>query len=126
MIMKTETDMQKLDEEMVTISALTEKLIKENATNPMSQDEYSERYDGYAERFRKAERAYEKLKNEKVSLLFQEDALGCEISTVSNIPELPIDFQEHHWNGLIDHATVYEDETIEFTFKSGAVISREI
>lgn len=35
MIMKTETDMQKLDEEMVTISALTEKLIKENATNPI-------------------------------------------------------------------------------------------
>lgn len=40
--------------------------------------------------------------------------------------ELPVDFNEKLFHRLVDHATVYPDDSVVFTFRNGAEISMGI
>ncbi len=115
-----------LTEEMDTVSALTERLIDENASTAMSQDEYSRRYDGFSERYDKAEKRCEALKRRKVTLQFEVDMVECFMTEIRLMPELPTGFSESHWNALVDHVTVYADDRMVFTFKNGSEITENI
>jgi site-specific DNA recombinase len=112
-----------LTEEMDTVSALTKRLIAENASTAMSQDEYNRKYDGLAERFDTAEKRCDALKRRKVTLAFEVDMIECFMTEIRLMPELPTGFNESHWNALVDHVTVYADDRLVFTFKNGSEIT---
>jgi len=114
-----------LTEEMDTVSVLTQKLIAENASTAMSQDEYNRKYDGFAERYDKAEKRRDALKRRKVTLAFEVDMIECFMTEIRLMPELPTGFNESHWNALIDHVTVYADDRMVFTFKNGSEITEQ-
>jgi len=118
-----DAEIAKLESEMDEIGVLTESLIGRNASVAISQDEYNRQYDAYTERFNKAKSKCDKLKGRKVSRAFEADVLECFITEIKTLPELPIVFSESLWYGIIDHVTVYEDERLVFTFKSGAEIA---
>ena len=42
---------------------------------------------------------------------------------LTELEEIPIDFDEALWNTLIDHVTVYADERIVFSFMDGTEIT---
>lgn len=45
---------------------------------------------------------------------------------ISELDDLPIEFDENLWNSVIDMVTVYEDERLVFKFKNGAEIEEQL
>lgn len=45
---------------------------------------------------------------------------------LSEVEELPVDFNEKLFHRLADHAMVYPDGRVVFTFRNGAEVSTEI
>ena len=41
---------------------------------------------------------------------------------LTELQNIPAEFNESLWNTLVDHVTVYSDERVVFTFKDGAEI----
>ena len=68
----------------------------------------------------KMTRLYDKTTDgtEKVQAL-----VGTLADEIAKMNELPIVFTDSLWNILIDHATVYPDYTIKFSFNNGAEIT---
>ncbi len=121
-----ETKCKDLLDEMEIVSELVKRLINENAATPMNQDEYIERHDGYTNRFNKAKAEYEKLQKEMEERKIKADAISGFMFEISELDELPIEFDEKLWNAVVDTVTVYEDERLVFKFKNGAEIEERL
>ena len=119
---ESNTRCNKLMDEMEIVSEFVKKLINENATSPMNQDEYISRYDGYTVRFNKAKAEYEKHQKTMEQRHLKADIIKGFICDISELDNLPIEFNERLWNSVIDSLTVYEDERIVFRFKNGIEI----
>ena len=75
-------------------------------------------------------RQYEEKKAEYESLLERKKAMEATSMVFSGIlfrltelEEIPIDFDEALWNTLVDYVTVYADERIVFSFMDGTEIA---
>ena len=101
-------------------------LINENAASPMNQDEYISRYDGYTVRFNKAKAEYKKLRKTMEQRQLKADIISGFMFEVSELDDLPIEFDEKLWNSVIDIVTVYEDERLVFKFKNRAEIEEQL
>ena len=121
-----DTEIGRLSEEMDTVAMLITRLINENASIAMSQEEYNRQYDAYAARFEKAQVTYEKLQAEKQTATAEADAIAQTMKEISSVQDLPIEFEEHLWFALVDRVTVYHDERIVFRFKTGQEITEQL
>ena len=124
--MAIDRECEKLTEEMDTVSMLIQKLIAENATKAMNQDEYNRKYDALAQRYNAAQERYDKLQGRKVTIGFEVDVLECFMFEISALPDLPVEFSDHLWNAMIDHVTVYHDDRVTFSFKNGREIIKTL
>ena len=113
-------------DETSLLSEMIKKLIEQNASTAMDQEEYARRYNDYAARFEKATEDYEKLQKQKLRRLHQSDILETFAFEIFCLPDLRIEFSDRLWLNLIDRATVYGDERIVFKFKNGAEIEVEL
>ncbi len=113
-----EVKSKELLEEMNVVSELVKKLIDENSDTPMNQDDYIKKYDSYTNRFNKAKEQYTKLQKTIEQRQLKADIIKNFISEISELDELPIEFNERLWNSIVDTVTVYEDERIVFRFKN--------
>ena len=123
---ESNTRCNELMDEMEIVSELVKKLINENAASPMNQDEYISRYDGYTVRFNKAKDEYEKLRKAMEQRQLKADIISGFMFEISELDDLPIEFDEKLWNSVIDMVTVYEDERLVFKFKNGAEIEEQL
>ena len=105
---------------------MIKKLIEQNASTAMDQEEYARRYNDYAARFEKATEDYEKLQKQKLRRLHHSDILETFAFEIFYLPDLPIEFSDRLWLNLIDRATVYGDERIVFRFKNGVEIEEKL
>ena len=64
-----------LADEMEVVEALTKKLIAENATTAMPQDEYNRKYVALVQRYHAAEERIAQLQGQKVRKRFQVDVM---------------------------------------------------
>ena len=108
------------------LTEMIKKLIEQNASTAMDQEEYARRYNDYAARFEKATKDYEKLQKQKLRRLHQSDILETFAFEIFCLPDLRIEFSDRLWLNLIAHATVYGDERIVFKFKNDAEIEVEL
>lgn len=116
-------ELAELSDELDTVTMLTEKLIAENATTAMNQDEYNEKYDGYSERYSKAQSRIDYLNGRKITLAFEVDMIECFATEIRLLPDLPVEFNDRLWNRLIEKVTVYADDTLVFKFKNGSEVT---
>ena len=105
---------------------MIKKLIEQNASTAINQEEYARKYNDYAARFEKATEDYEKFQKQKLRRLHQSDILETFAFEIFCLPDLRIEFSDRLWLNLIDHATVYGDERIVFRFKNGAEIEEKL
>lgn len=116
-----------LNDEIDIVSGLTKKLIAENATTAISQDEYNRRYDALVERYHAAQDRLDELQKLKITQSFQDDVLECfmfEIKAIDN--SLPLEFTDRFWNNQIDRVMVYHDGRMVFRFKNGAEVTETL
>ena len=119
-----DTECSALADEMEVVEALTKKLIAENATTAMPQDEYNRKYDALVQRYHAAEERTEQLQGQKVRKRFQADVMDCFITELMTLDaSLPVQYSDRLWLNLIDRVTIYEDGSLVFRFKNGAEIT---
>ena len=66
-----------LNDEIEIVSGLTKKLIAENATTAIPQDEYNRKYDALVERYHAAQDRLDELQKLRITRSFQADVLEC-------------------------------------------------
>ena len=122
-----DTECAALADEMEIVEALTKKLIAENGTTAMPQDEYNRKYDALADRFHAAEEKAEALRQQKVTRSFQADVMECFMTELMTLDaSLPVRYSDRLWLNLIDWVTVYEDGKLLFRFKNGTEITETL
>lgn len=116
-----------METELEIVSELTRKLIVENATTVMQQDEYNRRYDALAQRYHDAEDRAQQLQNQKVTRRFQADVIENFMNEIRAFDDsLPVQYSDRLWLNLIDRVTVYEDGRLVFRFKNGTEITETL
>ena len=116
-----------LNDEIEIVSGLTKKLIAENATTAIPQDEYNRKYDALVERYRAAQDRLDELQKLRITRSFQADVLECfmfEIKAIDTM--LPLEFTDRFWNNQIDRVMVYHDGRMVFRFKNGAEVTETL
>ncbi len=122
----TERKSKELLDEMEVVSKLVKRLINENAATPINQDAYVEKYDGYTARFNKTKLEYEKLQRTMEQRRIKADAISGFMFEISELDNLPFEFDENLWHSVIDTVTVFEDERLVFKFKNGMEIDETL
>ena len=119
-----DTECSALADEIEIVEALTKKLIAENATTAIPQEEYNRKYDALAQRYHTAEEKAEQLQRQKVTKRFQADVMECFMTELMTIDaSLPVHYSDRLWLNLVDRVTVYEDGNLVFHFKNGMEIT---
>lgn len=116
-----------LNDEIEIVSGLTKKLIAENATTAIPQDEYNRKYDALVERYHAAQDRLDELQKLRITRSFQADVLECFMFEIKAIDtSLPLEYTDRFWLNLIDRVTVYEDSRLVFRFKNGAKVEETL
>lgn len=124
----TELDAQRtaLAEEMEIVSELIRQCIEENTIKIQNQAEYLDRYERHTRRYEKMKQRYESIEAELQRRKEQNDRISAFAATLAEQKEIPIEFDDNLWLAAVDHVTVYADETVTFTFKSGIEITEQM
>lgn len=115
-----------LMEDMGIVATLTEKLIDDNAKQPMDQEEYDRKYAKLEKRYTDDSNKLQELENLKSDRLHDAASMEMFIAQIETSPEFPVEYSDVYWNAMIDHATVYADDRIVFTFRNGQTVEEEI
>lgn len=124
---KIDAECAAMETELEIVSELTRKLIAENATTVMQQEEYNRRYDALAQRYRDAEDRAQQLQSQKVTRRFQADVIESFMNEIRAFDDsLPVQYSDRLWLNLIDRVMVYEDGRLVFRFKNGTEITETL
>ena len=116
-------EMDEVRNEMEVTTGLIQKLIDENATRKMDQNDYRKRYDGYVSRYAALESRMDSLEQERKEREFKYDIFSGFLFELGEIHELPLAFDDRLFYQLVDYATVYSDGRVVFTFRNGTEIT---
>lgn len=117
-----DAELEELRREVEVVTELSKKAIYENARVPVSQDEWSERNNGYLGRHRKATaRAaeLEMLKRERQNKLL---TLETFIKGIESRPLILEEFDDKLWAVAVENVKVTQDGRLVFSFKDGTEI----
>ena len=122
-----DTECTLLNDEIEVVSELTRRLIAENATTAIPQDEYNRKYDALVERFHTAQDRFDELQKLRITRSFQADVLECFMFEIKSIDtSLPLEYTDRFWLNLIDRVTVYKDKRLVFRFKNGTEVEETL
>lgn len=110
-------ELASVEQEMTLVSELANRSIKKPVTS--TNGEGSSEYDELAQRFEALHKRHDELKAEITERNRRRGMLKAYFKELSNQEELITEFDEYLFSFMIDHATVYPDKHIEFTFKDG-------
>ena len=117
-----DAELDELLREIEVVTELTQRCVQENARNAQSQEEYTERYNGYVARYDAAKAKLDALQKEKAQRLAQADCIGGFMFELSEYTESVTEFDEGLWLAVIEKATAYHDGRLVFTFQNGTEI----
>lgn len=113
-----DAEIESLLEEIDVVTELTKRCIAENSQAAQNQEEYAARYNGFVERYEKAESRVEELRSIKAERQAQADAIGAFMFEAQELDTLS-EFDEKLWLTVIDTVTVHADGRMTFKFKGG-------
>ena len=132
-VMEALTDCSRIDgeaeeasNEMEVVAGMIQRLVDENATRKLDQEDYRRKYAGYADRYAALESRMDGLKKERERREIQHDLFSGFLSGLEEVRELPVDFSEKLFHRMVDYATVHSDGRVVFTFRNGAEVSTKI
>ncbi|MFT9056034.1 MAG: recombinase family protein [Ethanoligenens sp.] len=112
--------------EMDVLSGLVQKLVDANATTIIDQTDYRSRYDNYIERYDKAKKRLDILREQRQIQELKGDILSGFLFELGELYELPMVFKEATWDAIVDHVTVHTDGRVVFTFKNGTAVTETL
>ncbi|MCF0137547.1 MAG: recombinase family protein [Oscillospiraceae bacterium] len=121
-----ESRMDFLADEMAVAEELIRRCIEDNAAKAQDQAEYYEKYDKYTRRFDALKEEYDTLEKECRERREKFDVIGAFIDALETAADIPIEFDEDTFAAVVEKLTVYADERVEFTFKGGVTVTRQL
>lgn len=119
-------EIENLNDELVVIAELLNKLIKENSKSSMTQDDYNKKFAELTNRYERTQKKHnESIKardNKKVQAL----NLKSFISNLKRVDDKLSEWNEAIWMLLVKNAIVHRDKSINFKLNNGNVISSQI
>ena len=117
------SEQQTLQNELNVVVELIEQCIAENSRVAQNQDEYEKRYTALAERFDGIKARLDHVTKAIMEKQAQREEMRVCIEGIEALPDAIDTFDEPSWTVLLDFATVHADGKVEFTFKTGTVIT---
>ena len=114
--------MLKESKELEVVVEMVKSGVQENASTAMSQHEYQQRYDSLVDRYDILKAQFDSLSQKRQSKLDRDHELELFIEGLRYSPLAVSEWQARLWILLLDHATVFSDGHIDFTFKNGTVV----
>jgi DNA invertase Pin-like site-specific DNA recombinase len=120
---KLDNDIAEIDGELIVISELVNKLVKENAKTSTDIDDYNKKYEELSSRYDKLQAKHEemiRLRSEK-----QGQALKMKsfITNLNQSEDILDEWNERVWMLLVDSAIVHRDSRITFKFLNGEEVT---
>ena len=112
--------------EMEVVAGMIQRLVDENVTRKLDQEDYRRKYAGYADCYAALESRMDGLKKEREQREIQHDLFSGFFSGLEEVRELPVDFSGKLFHRMADSATVHSDGRGVFIFRNGAEVSTEI
>ena len=119
-------EIDEITSEIDVLSGLVQKLVDANATTTLDQTDYRNRYDNYIERYDKAKKRLDILREQRKMQELKGDILSGFLFELGELYELPMVFKEATWDALVDHVTVHTDSRVVFTFKNGTEVTETL
>jgi len=117
-----ERELEEVESEKDLLLGMLEQAVSQNATQPLDQEEYHERFKGLAERYERARDTHIRLK-EKISLLLaKRDSLHHFFDQLRT-SDILVEFDPVVWQATVDHVTVHVGGSTTFCFKNGIEIT---
>ena len=114
-----EKELETVSGEMEVVTGLIQKLVVENATRKLDQNDYRRKYEGYVNKYAALESRMDSLKKDRESREIKFDIFSGFLFELSELEELPLEFDVKLFHSLVDYATVYHDGRIVFQFRNG-------
>ena len=112
--------------EMAIVAGMILKCVNDNTNVAQNQEEYHQHYEGLVNRFERSKIRYEEICNLLAEIKTRREIVESFINCLRTQNALITDFSEALWYSLVDFATVYNRDNIQFTFKNGTSINLEI
>ena len=97
-----------------------------NASANLTEEAYTQQYTDLTRQYEKKKAEYESLLERKKAKEATAVVFSDILFRLTELEEIPIDFDEALWNTLVDHVTVYADERIMFSFMDGTEITEMV
>ena len=117
-----EAEKMQLWDEMSVLTEMMQAAINENAHIALDQKEYQKRYDDLVSRYDAVKTEHDKVAGQIATMLSTKTATQQFIISLRKLPQKVITFNPETWGKLLDHATVYANGSIRFTFRNGIEI----
>ena len=97
-----------------------------NASATLTEVEYRQQYTDLTRQYEEKKAEYEALLDRKKAMEATTVVFSGILFRLTELNEIPIDFDEALWNTLIDHVTIHAGERIVFSFMDGTEITEMV
>jgi site-specific DNA recombinase len=121
-----ETRLKELAQEMEVVAEIISRIVNENATRALDQEDYQKRYDTQVERYEALRAEFEELESAIEDKNHQSSILSGFMFAIFDDDILPVKFSNTLWMSTVDTVKVKNDNTLLYRFKDGSEISLPI
>ena len=122
---KLDIDIENLNDELLVISELLNKLIKENSKSSMTQDDYNKKFAELTNRYERTQVKHNELIKARENKKVQAFNLKAFISNLKRVDDKLSEWNEPVWMLLVKSAMVHKDGSITFKLNNGnEILSR--
>ena len=112
-------DIENLNDELLVISELLNKMVRENSKSSVNQDDYNKKYGELMNRYEHTKEKHEDLIKSRNAKKSQAINLKAFLSNLKKMDDKLIDWNEHVWLMLVKSAVVHRDKSITFILNNG-------
>ena len=115
-------EIENLNDELLVISELLNKLIKENSKSSMTHDDYNKKYEELTDRYERAKEKHEELTKARSNKNAQALSMKSFLSNLKRVDDKLSEWNENVWMLLVRSAVVHRDKNISFKLNHGKEI----
>ena len=112
-------EIENLNDELLVISELLNKMIKENSKSGMTQDDYNKKYGELMNRYDRTKEKHENLIKSRYTKKSQAINLNSFLSNLKKVDDRLSEWNEQIWLLLVNSAIVHRDTSITFKLNNG-------
>ena len=112
-------EIENLNDELVVISELLNKLIKENSRSSMTQDDYNKKFAELTNRYERAQEKHNELIKARDNKKVQALNLKAFISNLKRVDDKLSEWNEPIWMLMVKSAVVHKNKSITFKLNNG-------